>query len=56
LDVAVAVNVSARDLYGTDPVRVVSQSLARHRVPARLLQPEATERTVMAEARAWSTR
>ena len=50
LTVAVAVNVSARDLHGTDLVRVVSESLARHRVPARQLQLEVTERTVMAES------
>jgi len=50
LTVAVAVNVSARDLYGTDLVRAVSESLALHRVPAYLLQLEVTERTLMSES------
>jgi diguanylate cyclase len=49
LPVAVAVNVSARDLYGTELARTVSEALARHRVPAALLKLELTERTLMAE-------
>jgi diguanylate cyclase (GGDEF)-like protein len=47
--VAVAVNVSARDLHGSELARTVSEALARHRVPASLLQLELTERTLMAE-------
>jgi diguanylate cyclase (GGDEF)-like protein len=47
--VAVAVNVSARDLHGTELARTVSEGLARHRVPATLLKLELTERTLMAE-------
>jgi diguanylate cyclase (GGDEF)-like protein len=47
--VAVAVNVSARDLHGTELARTVSEALARHRVPATLLKLELTERTLMAE-------
>ncbi|MFI5101278.1 MAG: putative bifunctional diguanylate cyclase/phosphodiesterase, partial [Actinomycetes bacterium] len=49
LPVAVAVNVSARDLHGTELARTVSEGLARHRVPAPLLKLELTERTLMAE-------
>jgi diguanylate cyclase (GGDEF)-like protein len=49
LPVAVAVNVSARDLHGTELARTVSEALARHRVPASVLQLELTERTLMAE-------
>jgi diguanylate cyclase (GGDEF)-like protein len=49
LPVAVAVNVSARDLHGTELARTVSEALARHRVPAPLLKLELTERTLMAE-------
>jgi EAL domain-containing protein (putative c-di-GMP-specific phosphodiesterase class I) len=45
----VAVNVSARDLHGTELARTVSEALARHRVPATLLKLELTERTLMAE-------
>jgi len=48
-DVSVAVNVSARDLHGSLLARTVSESLARHRVPATRLQLELTERTLMAE-------
>ena len=47
--VAVAVNVSARDLHGAELARTVSEALARHRVPATLLKLELTERTLMAE-------
>ena len=47
--VAVAVNVSARDLHGTELARTVSEALAKHRVPAPLLKLELTERTLMAE-------
>ncbi len=49
LDVAVAVNVSARDLHGTELALTVSEGLARHRVPASHLVLELTERTLMAE-------
>ena len=49
LDVAVAVNVSARDLHGTELSLTVSEGLARHRVPASHLVLELTERTLMAE-------
>jgi EAL domain-containing protein (putative c-di-GMP-specific phosphodiesterase class I) len=49
LPVAVAVNVSARDLHGSELARTVSEGLARHRVPAPLLKLELTERTLMAE-------
>jgi len=49
LPVAVAVNVSARDLHGTELATTVSEALARHRVPASVLQLELTERTLMAE-------
>jgi diguanylate cyclase (GGDEF)-like protein len=49
LPVAVAVNVSARDLHGSELARTVSEALARHRVPAPLLKLELTERTLMAE-------
>ncbi len=49
LDVAVAVNVSARDLHGTELSTTVSEGLARHRVPASHLILELTERTLMAE-------
>jgi diguanylate cyclase (GGDEF)-like protein len=49
LSVAVAVNVSARDLHGSELARTVSEALARHRVPAPLLKLELTERTLMAE-------
>ena len=47
--VAVAVNVSARDLHGAELARTVSEALARHRVPATLLKLELTERTLMVE-------
>ncbi|MFI5099317.1 MAG: putative bifunctional diguanylate cyclase/phosphodiesterase [Actinomycetes bacterium] len=47
--VTVAVNVSSRDLHGPWLARSVSESLARHRVPASLLRLELTERTLMAE-------
>ena len=47
--VAVAVNVSARDLHGTELARTVSEALARYRVPATLLKLELTERTLMSE-------
>jgi diguanylate cyclase (GGDEF)-like protein len=47
--VTVAVNVSSRDLHGPWLARAVSESLARHRVPASLLRLELTERTLMAE-------
>ncbi len=47
--VAVAVNVSARDLHGSELARTVSESLAKHRVPATLLKLELTERTLMVE-------
>jgi diguanylate cyclase (GGDEF)-like protein len=50
LTVAVAVNISARDLHGAELVRTVSESLARHRVPAHQLLLELTERTLMAES------
>ena len=40
LAVAVAVNVSARDLHGSELARTVSEALARHRVPAPLLKLE----------------
>ncbi len=49
LTVSVAVNVSARDLHGSELARTVSEALARHRVPAPLLKLELTERTLMAE-------
>ncbi len=49
LDVAVAVNVSARDLHGTELALTVSEGLAKHRVPASHLVLELTERTLMAE-------
>ena len=48
-DVAVAVNVSARDLHGTELALTVSEGLATHRVPASHLVLELTERTLMAE-------
>jgi len=47
--VAVAVNISAKDLHGVELSRTVSEALARHRVPAYLLKLELTERTLMAE-------
>jgi diguanylate cyclase (GGDEF)-like protein len=47
--VAVAVNVSARDLHGRELARTVSEALAKHRVPATLLKLELTERTLMLE-------
>jgi len=54
--VTVAVNVSARDLHGPWLASSVSESLARHRVPASLLRLELTERTLMAEhARGFDT-
>ncbi len=54
--VTVAVNVSARDLHGPWLASSVSESLARHRVPASLLRLELTERTLMAEhARVFDT-
>ncbi len=49
LPVAVAVNVSARDLHGPELARTVSEALARNRVPASLLKLELTERTLMSE-------
>ena len=49
LDVAVAVNVSARDLHGTELSLTVSEGLAKHRMPATHLMLELTERTLMAE-------
>jgi diguanylate cyclase (GGDEF)-like protein len=49
MDVPVAVNVSARDLHGPWLATAVSESLARHRVPASLLRLELTERTLMME-------
>ena len=49
IPVAVAVNVSARDLHGAELARTVSEALARHRVPTQLLKLELTERTLMAE-------
>jgi diguanylate cyclase (GGDEF)-like protein len=49
LPVAVAVNISARDLHGTELARSVSEGLAKHRVPAPFLLLELTERTLMAE-------
>jgi EAL domain-containing protein (putative c-di-GMP-specific phosphodiesterase class I) len=49
LQVAVAVNVSARDLHGPELLRTVSEGLARHRVPASFLCLELTERTLMTE-------
>jgi diguanylate cyclase (GGDEF)-like protein len=49
LPVAVAVNISARDLHGSELARTVSEALARHRVPATLLKLELTERTLMSE-------
>lgn len=49
LDVAVAVNVSARDLHGTELALTVSEGLAKHRFPASHLVLELTERTLMAE-------
>ena len=49
IDVPVAVNVSARDLHGPWLATAVSESLARHRVPASLLRLELTERTLMME-------
>jgi diguanylate cyclase (GGDEF)-like protein len=56
LTVAVAVNVSAKDLHGPHLARTVSEALARHRVPAMLLKLELTERTLMAEhARVFDT-
>ena len=47
--VAVAVNVSARDLHGTRWPRTVSEALARAPRPAAALMLEITERTLMAE-------
>ena len=49
LDVAMAVNVSARDLHGGELAQTVSAGLAKHRVPATHLMLELTERTLMAE-------
>ncbi len=49
LDVCVAVNVSARDLHGSELALTVSEGLAKHRVPASHLVLELTERTLMAE-------
>jgi diguanylate cyclase (GGDEF)-like protein len=49
MPVAVAVNVSARDVHGNELARTVSEALARHRVPAPFLKLELTERTLMAE-------
>jgi diguanylate cyclase (GGDEF)-like protein len=49
LVVTVAVNVSSRDLHGPWLATAVSESLARHRVPASLLRLELTERTLVAE-------
>jgi len=49
LEVAVAVNVSARDLHGMELTRTVSEALAKHRVPAYLLKLELTERTLTSE-------
>ena len=43
LDVAVAINVSARQLDGTDFVSEVSKTLARYGIPASNLQVELTE-------------
>ncbi len=49
MPVAVAVNVSARDLHGPELVRAVRRSLVRTGVPADLLKLELTERTLMAQ-------
>jgi EAL domain-containing protein (putative c-di-GMP-specific phosphodiesterase class I) len=49
LPVAVAVNISARDLHGPELARTVSEALARNRGPASLLKLELTERTLMSE-------
>ncbi|MCU0265108.1 MAG: EAL domain-containing protein [Actinomycetia bacterium] len=45
----VAVNVSARDLHGSELARTVSEALAKHRLPAALLKLELTERTLTAD-------
>lgn len=46
LDVPVAVNVSMRDLHGSDLIAVVAASLERHDLPARMLVLELTERVL----------
>jgi diguanylate cyclase (GGDEF)-like protein len=50
LTVPIAVNISVRDLHGPDLARTVERGLARHEVPATLLQLEITERILMDEA------
>ncbi len=49
VDVAVAVNVSARDLHGPELVNTVRRALLRTGVPSGLLKLELTERTLMAQ-------
>ncbi|MEO8329538.1 MAG: EAL domain-containing protein, partial [Candidatus Nanopelagicales bacterium] len=46
LDVPVAVNVSMRDLHGTELVDVVASALERHDLPASALVLELTERVL----------
>ncbi len=49
LQVPVAINVSARDLYGSALVRTVANGLVRHDLPPSALRLELTERVLMAE-------
>jgi len=49
MPVSVAVNVSARDLHGSELVETLRRALARTGLPADLLKLELTERTLMAQ-------
>jgi diguanylate cyclase (GGDEF)-like protein len=56
LALRVAINISARDLYGEGIVAQLSQRLDEHRIPANLFQVEVTESALMADpARARTT-
>ncbi|MBC7780982.1 MAG: EAL domain-containing protein [Proteobacteria bacterium] len=47
LDIAISINISARDLMSNDVVAQVSEALARHQVPPTLICLEITESGVM---------
>jgi diguanylate cyclase (GGDEF)-like protein len=50
MEIPVAVNVSARDLHGTELVSTVERGLARHGLPPEALRLELTERVLMADS------
>jgi EAL domain-containing protein (putative c-di-GMP-specific phosphodiesterase class I) len=50
MEIPVAVNVSARDLHGTELVTTVARGLARHGLPPESLRLELTERVLMADS------